>query len=194
MLYTLQVVTGPASEPVTVQEMHDHLQLNTTAEDGLLSDYITTARALFENATGRPVIHTTFRQWFYQTGPVELVRGGVSSVTAWKFYDTSDTLQDMPDYETDLVNPVPCVWLAGGAYPATSANKSPVGYVEYVAGFGANATAVPAEVKAAIKLMAAHWFRSRPVFGDVSNADIPSGFKAVCALYATGLYSHRGVR
>lgn len=189
--YTLELVTPPSTEPVTTAELKTHLQLNTTAEDTLLSDFITTARVTFETMTRRPVIATTYRQWFYRFPSfIPIIRGAVSSVTYVKYYDTNGTLQtvDASTYATDLTGLVPSVTMLNGT-PSTSMNKVPVGYVQFVAGW-ANAGAVDPSVKVAIKILAGHYFKNREAYAEKSLSELPMGFRSICSIWTTGLISY----
>lgn len=53
---SLQLLTPPASEPVTLAEAKAHLKIDTSDEDGLVSTLITAARARAEWHTGRAFV------------------------------------------------------------------------------------------------------------------------------------------
>ena len=62
---SVQLITPPASEPVTLAELKAQARVNTgTAEDAELTRYLSAARELFERRTGRAVLPTQFRQKF----------------------------------------------------------------------------------------------------------------------------------
>lgn len=193
-MYTLQTITEPSTEPVTDAELKASLRLNTTSEDALLPDFITTARVTFETVTRRPVLPTVYRQWFERfTEPVYLVRGGVTAVASVHYYDQTDTLVTLDPmlWDSDLTGLVPSVFVPTNYYPATSTKKVPVGYVQFTAGW-ADAASVPRPVKVAIKLLAAHLFKHRHAYDAQTVAELPMGFRAVCDQYRTGMISQMG--
>lgn len=185
-MYTLVVITPPATEPVTVAELNSHLRLNDTSEDALLAAFITTARTIFEEATGRAVVTTGFRQHVPTlNAPVHLMKYPLGTITAVKYYDTNGTLQtaNPSTYYTDTVSVPAQVWFDN--YPSTSTTKKPAAYVEFTAGW-ATAT-VPETVKLAIKLLAGHFYHNREAYTELNLEELPHGFRAVCDLYKTGL-------
>jgi uncharacterized phiE125 gp8 family phage protein len=184
----IQVITPPTAEPVSAADLAAHLKLNTgTAEYAELSGFITSARELFEKHTGRAVLPTKFRQSLAELcGPVELLRADVSGVTAFTYFDADGDEQELEGYELDAAGVPAVVYMPDEDYPATSATKRRVAWVEFVAGW-ADVAAVPATVKTAIKLMAGHWYRHRENYTELPLKELPSGFATVCDLFDTGL-------
>jgi uncharacterized phiE125 gp8 family phage protein len=183
--YAIEIVTPPAAEPVSLNELKTHLRVNTAAEDALLTGYITAARETFEAMTGRACKPTTFRQHVHQfNGPVALMKAPVTSIVSVKVYDQDDQLQDVEGYETDLLSCPAWVWLPDG-YPSLSSVKRPVAQVEFVAGW----TTTPETVKLAIKLLAGHYFKNREAYTATSFVlrDLPMGFRAVCDQFMLGI-------
>jgi uncharacterized phiE125 gp8 family phage protein len=189
-MYTLVVITPPATEPVTVAELKSHLRLNDDSEDALLSGFITTARTMFEEATGRAVVSTGFRQHVPTlAAPVYLMKYPVISLNAVKYYDEAGALQtaNPSTYYTDTISVPAQVWFDD--YPDTSDTKKPVAYVEFTAGWAT----VPETVKTAIKLLAGHYYHNREAYTDSRLDELPQGFRAVCELYKTGLIGPWGM-
>ena len=182
-IYTLEVITTPASEPVTLQELKDFLRLNDSSEDTLLTGFIKAARELFENLTGRAIVSTAYRQHFPTlSGPLYLMRAQVTAVTAVKYYDANDVLQTAAGYYTDVVSTPSKVWF--DTYPTTSSGKrGNVAYVDFTAGW----SSCPELVKTGIKLMSAHYYEFRAEYQETDLSRLPMGFKAVCDQYKTGL-------
>jgi len=187
-MYTLEVITPPATEPVSVADLKAHLRLNDDSEDALLSGFVTTARILFEEATGRAVVSTQFRQHVPTlAAPVYLMKYPVLTVDAVKYHDGDDNLQTASTHRTDTISVPAQVWFDD--YPTTSATKKPVAYVEFTAGWAT----VPEPVKIAIKLLAGHYYQNREAFIEASLDELPHGFRAVCNLYKTGLVGPWGM-
>ena len=186
-MYTLVVITPPTTEPVTVAELKSHLRLNDDSEDSLLSAFITTARILFEEATGRAVVSTQYRQHVPTlAAPVYLMKYPVLSIDAVKYYDGAGTLQTASTFHTDTISVPAQVWFED--YPDTG-TKKPAAYVEFTAGWAT----VPEPVKMAIKLLAGHYYHNREAYTEQDLDELPQGFRAVCDLYKTGLIGPWGM-
>lgn len=184
----VQVVTPPSSEPVTAAELAAHLKLNTgTSEYADLAGFITAARELFEQHTGRAVLPTAFRQYLPTlAGPVELLRGPVTAVAEVGYVDAAGDDQELDGWELDAAAIPAVVYVPDGAYPAVSATRRRPAWVDFTAGW-ANAAAVPKAVATAIKLMAGHWYRFREAYTEVPLRDLPSGFQTIVGTWNTGL-------
>jgi len=59
-----KVTTAPASEPVTLTELKSSLRITNTAEDTLLTQYISDARMFAENYTGKKFISQTVTSYY----------------------------------------------------------------------------------------------------------------------------------
>ena len=57
-----QITTEPATEPLTLTEAKEHLRVDGTDEDTLITSIITVARKLCENYTNRAFITQTWTQ------------------------------------------------------------------------------------------------------------------------------------
>lgn len=180
-MFHIKTVTGPTSEPVTTAELKAYLRLNTTDEDSLLASYIATARHQFEHLTQRAVISQTLRQWNDSIHHgFRIMRGDVLSISAVKYYNTSGALTTDTTFSTDLnVAPVKVFWVTK---LTTSTTRTPVAYVDFVAGF----STVPEDVKTAIKLLAGMYFDQRAAFITDNLKELPMGFQAICAKYDLG--------
>lgn len=208
-MYQIEITSGPSSEPVTTAELKLLLRLNnSTTEDALLSELITTARTIFENLTLRCLGTQTVKQhlqswpygygrhdgygygqWEYYGPPypsrteamILLARSPVQSVTTFHYTDSDGAGQTFTDYDSDLVS-VPAR-LVPHSRPAVSMTTSPVAYVTYQAGW----TTIPSPVKTAVKQLAAHFYREREAYTDKKFNDLPMGFMSVVNQYKTGM-------
>jgi uncharacterized phiE125 gp8 family phage protein len=189
-MYHIQVISPPASEPVSLSELKAHLRLNDDSEDALLIGFIKAAREFFERYTGRIVLPTTLRQHvYYLTGPVYLMRGNVTSIEDFYYYDQNDSLTELTEYHEDTISLPSSVWL--DSYPTTSPTKTPNAYVTFVAGW-ADTNAVPEMVKVGIKLLAAHYYEQRNSHSPEDLKTVPMGFKSICDQFKTGLVGDWG--
>lgn len=99
------------------------------------------------------------------------------------------TAEAVAGWSADLSTPPARVTLAGiPAAVATAAGVpvSPVGYVEYTAGWP-TAGAVPPLVRTALMLLAGHWYEHREAYREGALAELPMGWRRVVDRYRTGL-------
>jgi uncharacterized phiE125 gp8 family phage protein len=86
---TIQIVTPPASEPLTLAEVKEFLRVDHSDDDATLAIFITAARQLCESYTRMALLPTTFEEYFddfpQYTGTfkdeIRLSRSPVSAVT-----------------------------------------------------------------------------------------------------------------
>lgn len=187
----IEIVTPPASEPITKDELKLHMRLNSgTSEDNELDILIAAARQQFEDLTdGRVCISTTFRQHLTRwptSNRIELQRGKVSSLTSVSYYDEDDELQTLDDPQLDATGTPALVYLPGNDWPNLSENKLRPITVEFVAGW-ADAASVPSDVKLGLLLLCGHWYERRETYTEANLRSLPQGFERFCEKYKTGL-------
>lgn len=183
-----RLITAPAVEPVTRDELRTLLRDPPTEENGFIDTCLPEARQIFEAITGLACINQTWRltldtwpggreawQDGYRELPVsELNRGMIdyvtlpryplSSVTGIQTYDMDNTpaavsVSDV--FYLDLASfPGRLILQDGQTWPVALRNRNAI-EITYVSGFGANAAAVPATVKRAILQIAAYLFDNR---------------------------------
>lgn len=217
-MYGIEVVTPPASAPVTAAELRAWLRLNDSAEDDVLAELLAGAVDLFESDAGRPVLSTVYRQhltrwpfgaadrsgWYGPggipgvlcdgirvdwPGQVVLGRGGVTAVAGVYRRLADGSAEALSGWTADLITPPARVSLAAAPAAVTTTAGvpvSPVGYVQYTAGW-ADAAAVPRLVRTAIRLLAAHWYQNREAHREGSLAELPDGWRRVVDRYRTGI-------
>jgi len=165
---TIQIVTQPASEPLTLAEVKEFLRVDHSDDDATLAIFITAARQLCESYTRLALMPTTFEEYFDEfptaTGTfkdeIRLSRSPVSAVTYVKYIDGNDTTitTSASDYKTDLVSRPARIspdngWF--GTYDTINAV-----FVRYVAGF-ADAASVPAPLKHGMMLVIGDMYENR---------------------------------
>lgn len=156
---------GPGAEPVTLAEVKAHAVIGTDVDDTLLGRLIKVARAEAESATGRTFITSTWvRTLDSFPDAIQLLRGPVVSITSVKFDDENGDEQTLAssDYTLDtnggmLAYVVPAY---GKAWPATRQQINAV-RVTFVAGFGADETAVPEDLRHWIAMRVATLYENR---------------------------------
>jgi uncharacterized phiE125 gp8 family phage protein len=160
MRSNLQVITPPLGEPVSVETALAHLRIDTDADNLLLGLYLASARTMVEQYSNRCLIATGLRWSVTPDGDfghgrryraLELPRSPVISVASVKTFDLTGaaTTLDPSIYLIDmtLVPGVIRLDFGSGAIYMPAVERFEV---EFVAGYGANGSAVPLPIINAI--------------------------------------------
>lgn len=149
---TIRVVTGPAAEPVSIDDCKLDGRVDGNAEDTLFVAWIAAARDEVEKVARRALVNRTLElslaNWPVG-GYIELPYPPLVSVTSIKYYDASNTQQtlDSSDYITITDQEPGIVALATNATWPSDLHDWPRIRVRYVAGYGATAASVPEPYK-----------------------------------------------
>ncbi len=187
----LVLTSGPSLEPVTVAEAKAHLRLDGSAEDTLIASLILTSRLHLEAALGFALISQNWTLLLdaWPDGAVTFpIRPVLSVVSARVLSATgTPTVLAASDYVLDGASLAPRLVRSGTGWPQPG--KAATGIeIAFTAGFGTLATDVPASIRHALLLLAAHWYEHRdPMEIGGNGANIP---KAVSDL----LMPYRAVR
>jgi uncharacterized phiE125 gp8 family phage protein len=174
---------APTSEPLTTAEAKAHLKVDTSDEDTLIDAYVTAARGWCEQYLRRQLITATWElllEDFYQES-IPLPWAPLQSITSIVYTDSDGVSQTVSssDYTVDIKSTPGQVYPVYGEYwPTPRAERNAV-TITYVAGYGA-ASAVPEEIRTAIRLLVGHYYEHR---GD-EGAGVPPVVEAM-------LYPHR---
>lgn len=195
---TSKLVTGPASEPVTVAQAKVHLRVDHDADDNYIESLIVQAREYVEHHQERAILSQTWELHLdsfpagcetprgLRSAMIFLPTAPLQSVTHVKYYDGDGTLTtlDTDDYLVIGVGTkargsiVPAVGLS---WPTTQDRPEAV-VARYVAGY-ADAASVPAATKQAILLMVAQAYEFRePVITGTIQAKIDFTIEALMAV------------
>lgn len=190
---TAFMIAPPAVEPVTLAEARAHLRVSADAEDGLIGRLVTAARAEVERLTRRALVHQDWRLALDAWPPGRVVHfplAPVASVILVTVYDANGMPQPLAAdaWTLDRAGEPPRLKAAPGA-PAGLAGLNGI-EIDFRAGYGADAEAVPAPLRQAILLLVAHWFERRELIeaaGTPGGIGLPGGFGGLIA-------SHRRLR
>jgi len=160
---TILVITPPAAEPVSLDEMKAHLNVTIEEDDELIEAKIAAARAHIERFAGIAMVTQTLKLTLdrFPTAAIALPRPPLLEVVSVAYVDAQQAPQT----------------LAGGAYtvrgvgatgylvppstwPSTAAGPAVV-EITFSAGYGETASAVPEPLREAVKLLAAHLYENR---------------------------------
>lgn len=208
----LKILTEPAQEPVTLQEVKEYLRVEDNTDERNLRPLIESARRLVEEYLNRTLIQTTYQQFLdsfneledplwegVRTGPylnyyknyIDLIKSPVSSVTHIKTYDDADTATTMASskYYVDSVRePARIVLRQGETFP-TALRVANAIEIQYVAGYS-SPYSIPEPIRLAILQFIAHMYEHRGDMGNYLEARvIPPMIKSLLSPYVI----HRGL-
>lgn len=151
MALALKMVTPPAANVVTLEEVKDQARITYSDHDRMLDMYILGAQDKAEALLNRKLITQTWK-WFIDTFECETLRVPLSplqSITHVKYYDTANVQQTISsaDYEVDAAG----IWprlkpVSGKQWPSTYDRLQAV-EIQIVVGYGASGAAVPTSIK-----------------------------------------------
>lgn len=180
------LVDGPAVEPVTVPEMRAWLRLDDAAEDALVAGLIMAARLAVETAARRILIESRWRAVLDAWPAGRVVRLPLSPVIA------VDTVEVRDPAGAAHALTAGAYRIAVASDPArliidTSAPEpgiTPGGIaIEFRAGFGGTAAAVPEPLRHAVRLLVARWFEHRGDDAEPARAALPDDVLTLVSPY-----------
>lgn len=186
----IQLKTGPSIEPVTLAEQKLHMRVDITDDDTFISSLITAARQQIESLTGMSMIEQVWvcgLDKFPKEKYISLPRAPLSQVVSVKYYDEAGTEYTLSssDYIVDTMSvPGRIILNSNQSWPSVSLRSGNGLLVEFKAGYGTTAATVPEGLKSAIRLLAAHLYRTRePVnIGNITT-ELPKGIDYLIAPY-----------
>lgn len=183
---TAALITGPATEPVSLADVKAHLRVDGTAEDDLLAAAIVAARTHVEAETRRQLIAQSWRVYLdeWPAGrTIELPLAPLISVESVTLYDIVGAAQvlDPEAYRVDAARLPPRI--VAGLRPQAALYDNGI-EIDVTAGYGVTSLAVPAPLRQAILMLVAHWFEHRGAVGFDQAGDVaPLGVEALIAPY-----------
>lgn len=185
----LKRVSGPGVRPVEVQEMKQHLREDADHEDDLIGFYLDAAIDLLDaqGELGRAMIRQEWRLSVpfapASTHPLWLGLGDALELISVKYRDGTGSLQaiDVTAFEIHCHTESPYVlsdnWPSLGRYPDAL-------QVTFAAGYGETSDDVPAALRMAVKLLAAHLYHNRQmVVVDQKVVRVPDSVDRLIAPY-----------
>lgn len=158
----LQVVSVDGSEPVTTAEAKTYARIDVSDDDTLVGNLITAARVHCEQVCRRDFIGRTYK-WFVKDWPYEdvynLPKYPVNAISSITYYDTDGASQTLSSavYASNLYSIPNQIWLAPDQdWPSLDDDKRYAVEVNFT-----TSPTVPETIKAAIKMLVAHWYEHR---------------------------------
>lgn len=185
---SLQIVTPPTAEPVTIDEVKARLRLTTTADDALILQLITTARVFAEAAIKKSIVSkgysTTLERFPWPTECIRLPVGPVSAVTSIMYMDPVGIWQTWPA-ATYLVGlqqlPAVILPVQGAGYPETyQAPGLNVVVINFNAGPATGALALAMDpYLEATRQLAAHFYSHPDAVNAENLKEMPLGIRSL---------------
>ena len=158
------IVTPPAVEPVTVDEVLEHSRIDQDSENAYFDTRIPSAREAAEARTQSVIITQTWDDSFdgFWWSELPLAKQPVQSITSVTYTDTNGDTQTLADtvYELGETHGWSVVRLKYEQVWPVARNHPDSITVRYVAGYGL-AVDVPQQIKAAIELYVSHFNEAR---------------------------------
>jgi len=160
----LRLKTPPSVEPVSLEEAKNYLKVETADDDTLISSLIKSARELIERYLRKTLITQTWEMVLDDGGSMVVIpRPPLQSVTSIKTIaeDGTETVEDPEKYIVELGcdSPGRVMLKSGQTWSIHRGFASFI--VEFVAGYGDQASDVPEALKQAILQLVAHLYENR---------------------------------
>ncbi len=169
--------TAASVEPVTAANVKLYARVAHSVEDTLITSWIKAARKLAEDYQHRSYVEQVYRMT-YDNFPgtcIEFPRPPLISVDSVKYYDVDDAEAAFAssNYFVDLNSEIGRLALNDGvAWPTVSLRPINALIIDFTAGYGTDADAVPDSVKNAIYIYCTHMYENR----ESENGTIPKEF------------------
>ncbi len=160
------LLSPPTVEAVALAELKAHARIEHSSDDALLTSLVKAARQWAEAYTRRAFLSQGWA--LYLSGiprgdKIVLPRGPLLSVEKFQFFDENDAASewDSSNYHVNAARvPGEIALRSGARWPVPGRRANGI-VVEYVAGYGESADAVPADIRLAIMQLALHWYENR---------------------------------
>lgn len=183
----LRLITGPAVEPVTLDRVKEHLRVDHSYDDLLISTYIQGARIFAEQFTARAFVTQTWELVLdeFPTNEILIPLPPLQSVTSIKYDDSSGLEQTLAtsEYDVDTASEPGWVVPVSTGWPTGIWDGINVVRIQFVAGYNPSndsppdlAANIPASLKNCILLHTGLLYAQREsnVIATIANK-IPEG-------------------
>jgi uncharacterized phiE125 gp8 family phage protein len=165
----ITVESGPAVEPVSLDEAKSHCRVDIEADDTLLESLIKAARQWVEVFTGRALITQTLKlqvdtwpvAFFLPRPPFQSITGDSDGITYLDEQRDAQTLSTSL-YQADTASEPGRVALEPDqSWPSLEPGRLNAAAVTWTAGYGAAGSDVPDPIKQSMLLLVGHWYEHR---------------------------------
>ncbi|MEM9494847.1 MAG: head-tail connector protein [Pseudomonadota bacterium] len=180
---TLTLLTPATEDPVDLAEMKDHLRILHHDEDVRIAGYLKAATAGIERRAGFALLPQTWRLTLdaAPTETITLSPAPLFSVTEIAVKDKSGGETPVTASAYEVAGGLPGRVRAAEPWPAPGVKTGGV-RIDFIAGF-ADAASLPADLKQAVKLLAAHFYEAREAASEEPLSIVPHTVDALLAPY-----------
>ena len=162
---SLQLVTPPAAEPLTLGEAKAHLKVDTTADDALIASLIVAARTRAEWLSHRALITQSWIFWRdgWPCEGFEIPLPPFQSLTSISAYDLNDTatVLELSFYRLDAAAVPARIGWREAVVPPPSLRSFNTLAVAFTCGYGDAAADVPEPIRRALLAIVADLYTHR---------------------------------
>lgn len=175
---SLDIITPPTIEPVTLAEAKLNLSIDGTESDLLIPRKIKAAREACEQQLSRAILEQTWELAIdaFPDGAIELARPRVLSIVSVKYIDTSGVEQTLsPTAYTLDASTLPGYVLPayGTSWPTARDGTANAVRVRFTCGYGSTVASVPESVREWINAHVALAMRHREAASDRPLTPVP---------------------
>jgi uncharacterized phiE125 gp8 family phage protein len=194
----LALYAVPATEPVSLDGLKDHLRITDSSEDELLTGYGIAARQTLEGdrypGLGISLITQTWDLFLDSfppgIGPIIFPKPPLQTVTSVSWFDihNTETVLDVSTYQVDNTTmPGEAVSMARifpvNGWPGVSLRPVNGVKVRAVEGFGDKTTDIPTPLALAICQLTGTFFEFREASAEIAAKCLPYNFDTMTGLY-----------
>lgn len=186
-----RLITPPAAPLVSLEEAKAHCRVDHSDDDELIKGLVNDVTDWLDGYGGvleRALINQTWRTYLSCWPPckIRFPLAPVSTIISVKYFDANNaeqTLQTMNYWEAPLEDPLsPFLAFKPNASLPTLYERLDAIAVDFIAGFGGDATSVPAKIIRAAKLLIGHYYENREAsIVGTSVAEQPLGVASLIA-------------
>lgn len=187
MSYT--VITPPVLLPVALSDAKQHLRVDVSDDDALITATIKAAAAYVENYTGRVLVETVFaKNYTHFPCEISLKRHPVISVDSLKYLNSEgvETTLSSSEYQIFLTSDTALIKPAyDKKWPLYRCNQYDSVVVEFTSGYD-DIGNIPSDLRHALLLILGHWYENREsvVIGSNLNVlEVPFAAKALMDMH-----------
>lgn len=163
------LIQGPQVEPIGLEEAKAHLNITSSRHDAYIASLISASRRQLERYLNRVMITQKWKVYYdCWNGELLIPFGNLQIVenesVVVKYYDISGaqkTLTEQYFWVVNSLDPARIVRKYDAVYPELQYGRPDAIEIAFTAGYGDDASAIPDDLRHAMKLMIADYFDQR---------------------------------
>lgn len=183
--YALVLIAEPAAEPLSLEEVRQHLRIPEEEDDGLLLAYLMAARRYFEDHDNRRLCTQTWElrlQHFPASGIIEIPLRPLQVINSVKYINASGVETTVADteYQVDADSFMPRLAPAPGKlWPLPLFGIFNPISINFDVGYDDVEGGIPQHLKQALLLLIGHFYENREDTTVTVLTSIPKGYDAL---------------